>query len=173
MRYKFLELRSSLLDDELYAMLQEFPAVDEWGQTNEFFGKTKAEVKDIINMWMRGAYSLQKIENELPIEHYVMYVDDKPVCIGNIRLKLDDYWMCHGGNIGYRTRPNERRKGYATKFVEFLCQRAKELGLCEVLAQCKVENIPSNNLLKKLGFEKNQGEMFDRRPSRNFYIKKL
>lgn len=175
MKFRLLELRPNLLDeyDDLYNMLQEFPAVDEWGQENEFFGKSRAEVKEIICKDMRLVYGLEEEPNVLPVEKFVLFADDKPVCLGILRLKLDDYWMCHGGNLGYRTRPSERRKGYCTKFVELLCQRAKELGLSEVLAQCKVENIASDNLLKKLGFVRNHGEMFDKRPSRNYYKKVL
>ena len=39
MKYQLLELRSNLLNDELFNMLQEIPKTDEFEQTNEFYGK--------------------------------------------------------------------------------------------------------------------------------------
>ena len=90
--YKLLELRSYLLDDELYKMFQEIPKIDEFGQTNEYFGKTKNEIIDEINSRMMVAYSLSLSRNVLPAENYVLYVDDKPVAIGGLRFKLNNYW---------------------------------------------------------------------------------
>ena len=44
MKYQLLELRSSLLNDELFNMLQEIPKTDEFGQTNEYYEKTRKEI---------------------------------------------------------------------------------------------------------------------------------
>ena len=63
---------------------------------------------------MRVAYSLTLSRNVLPAENYILYVNDKPVCIGGLRLKLNNYWKRHSGNIWYKTRPSERGIGYAT-----------------------------------------------------------
>ena len=49
MKYQLLELRSSLLNDELFNMLQEIPKTDEFGQTNEYYGKTRKEIVEEIN----------------------------------------------------------------------------------------------------------------------------
>ena len=109
MKYKVLELGASLLDTELFNMFQEIPKTDEFGQTNEYYGKTQKEIVDKINLRVRVAYSLVKSRNVLPAENYILYVNDKPVCIGGLRLKLNNYWKRHGGNIWYKTRPSERK----------------------------------------------------------------
>lgn len=170
MKYLLLELRSWMLDanDDLYDMLQEMPFKDEFEQTNEFFGKTKQQIKDIIDSKMKVAYSLTLSRNVLPNENYVLYADGKPVCIGGLRLKLNDYWIRHSGNIWYKTRPSERRKGYATNFVKMLCERAKCFGMTEVLAQCNINNAGSNKVLQNNGFKK-----YENTTHTNFYKKGL
>lgn len=171
--YKLLELRSYLLDDELYKMFQEIPKIDEFGQTNEYFGKTKNEIIDEINSRMMVAYSLSLSRNVLPAENYVLYVDDKPVAIGGLRFKLNNYWKKHSGNIWYKTRPSEQRKGYGSKFVEILSNRAKELRMTELIAQCDKENIGSNKVLKNNGFEIYTNPLCPNWTDTNFYKKIL
>ena len=46
-----------------------------------------------INSRMRVAYSLTLSRNILPAENYILYVNDKPVCIGGLRFKLNNYWL--------------------------------------------------------------------------------
>ncbi len=173
MKYRLQELRSNMLDDELFNMLQEIPQKDEFGQTNEYFGKTREEIIEEINARMRVAYSLTLSRNILPAENFILYVDDKPVCIGGLRLKLNNYWKKHSGNIWYKTRPTEQGKGYGTKFVELLCERAKELGMKEIIAQCSVNNYGSNKVLLNNGFKKYINPLCPDWNDTNFYKKPL
>lgn len=125
---------------------------------------------------MRVAYSLNLSRNVLPSENYILYVDGKPVCIGGLRLKLNNYWKRHSGNIWYKTRPSERFKGYATLFVKMLVERAKCLGMTEVLAQCKATNIGSNKVLQKNGFKIYENPLYAKRKHKietNFYKKTI
>lgn len=171
--YKLVELRSSLLDDKLLKMLQEIPKIDEFGQTNEYFGKTKEEIIDEINSRMAVAYSLTLSRNILPAENYILYFNDYPVCIGGLRFKLNNFWKRHGGNIWYKTRPSERGKGHCTKFVELIEKRAKELGMRELIAQCDKNNIGSNKVLQKNGFVIYDNPLCKNWNDTNFYKKTL
>lgn len=70
MKIKILELREYMLyeNELLYQMLQEIPAKDEFGQTNEYYGKSKPEIAEEINSRMKVAYSLVRSRNVLPAE---------------------------------------------------------------------------------------------------------
>ncbi len=173
MKYRLQELRSNLLDDELFRMFQEIPKTDEFGQTNEYYGKTKEKIIEEINFRMRVAYSLTLSRNVLPAENYILYVDDKPVCIGGLRFRLNNYWKKHSGNIWYKTRPSEQKKGYCSKFVELICERAKELGMKELLSQCDIHNYGSNKVLLNNGFEKYINPLCPDWDDTNFYRKSL
>lgn len=174
---KLLELRTYMLDvnNDLYEMFQEMPYKDEFRQTNEYNGKTKEYIKmDIINR-MKTAYSLNLKRNILPNETYILYVDDKPVAMAGLRLKLNKYWLIHSGNIWYKTRPSERGKGYATTMVKLLIERAKEFGLTEIFASCDGENYASRKVLLNNNFEKYNCEYAKGKKWKNqeFYRKKL
>ena len=173
MEYLLLELRPYMIDvnDDLYEMLQEIPYKDEFDQTNEFYGKTKQQIKDEINAKMKIAYSLNLSRNVLPNETYVLYVDGKPVCMGGLRLRLNNYWKKHSGNIWYKTRPSHRRKGYATILAKLICERAKDLGMSELVAQCDVNNVGSNKVLQNNGFK--TYPLCPDWDDTNFYKKKL
>lgn len=173
MKYQLLELRSSLLNDELFNMLQEIPKTDEFGQTNKYYGKTRKEIVEEINSRMRVAYSLTLSRNVLPAENYILYVNGKPVCIGGLRLKLNNYWKRHSGNIWYKTRPSERGKGYATKFVKLLCERARELGMKQLFAQCDIKNKGSNKVLINNSFTIYENTLCKGWNDTNFYKKTL
>lgn len=175
MKFRLLEMRSYMIDEDnkLFDMLQEIPEMDEFGQTNVFFGKSKEEIKEIISYNVKIAYSLETTRNVKPVEFFVLYAESNPVCVGGLRLRLNNYWKRHGGNLWYKTRPSERNKGYATKFVELVCDRAKEFGLKEITAQCNKLNLGSNRVLQKNDFSFYENSLCLGWNDTNFYIKIL
>ena len=82
-------------------------------------------------------------------------------------------WKRHSGNIWYKTRPSEHGKGYATKFVELLCERAKELGIKEIIAQCDNKNKGSNKVLINNNFTIYENTLCKGWDDTNFYKKTL
>ena len=64
--------------------------------------------------------------------------------------------------VGYGILPHEQNKGYATESVTALCEWAFKSGqVKKILADCKRDNVPSVQVLKKLGFkrEEEKGEL--------------
>lgn len=53
-----------------------------------------------------------------------------------------------GGHIGYGVRPNERRKGYATKMLALVIPEAKKIGLSRLLITCKDANLGSRKVIE-------------------------
>ena len=79
--------------------------------------------------------------------------DDKIVGIIDVRKNLcrilDEK---QGGNIGYSTRPDERRKGYAKRMMKLAMEYCKkELGLKLVRAGCNEANIGSRKTIESAG----------------------
>ncbi len=156
MEYKLLELRSWMIDEDcgVYEMLQEIPAVDEFEQHNEFFGLSKAKVKQLIDRKMQLAYGFGNDQDNPKCENYVLFVDKRPVVIGGLMLEMTDYWKMHRGHFFYKTRPSDRKKGYCTRFLEMLIERAKQFGFTELFGQCDIENVASQKVMLNNGFEK-------------------
>ena len=65
--------------------------------------------------------------------------------MGTIQLRhaLDADLRQRGGHIGYGIRPSERGKGYGTRQLALVLEKARELGLHRVMISCDRANIAS------------------------------
>lgn len=95
-------------------------------------------------------------------DHYLGRVD--------LRHELNDFLHREAGHIGYDIRPSERRKGYGKLALELGLQKAKEMGLENVLITCDVDNIGSNKIIKSNGgVLENTIELGDGKSPKNRY----
>lgn len=98
---------------------------------------------------------LEKIQNDLSEKGRVpatLYLairksDNKLVGMTQIRHKLNERLLEHGGHIGYGVRPSERRKGYAKQMLQLALEKCKELEIKKVLVTCDKDNIGSSRTI--------------------------
>ncbi len=69
----------------------------------------------------------------------------------SFRHELSDWLKRIGGHIGYDIRPSERGKGYGSLILKLGLEKAKELGLENVLITCQVGNTASKKIIEKNG----------------------
>lgn len=67
---------------------------------------------------------------------YVRVNDRRIVGMIQFRHEFNDFLRDFGGNIGYSVRPDERRKGYATRMLKACLGVCKAFGLEHVLVTC-------------------------------------
>lgn len=67
---------------------------------------------------------------------YVRVSDGRIVGMIQFRHEFNDFLRDFGGNIGYSVRPDERRKGYATRMLKACLGVCKAFGLKRVLVTC-------------------------------------
>lgn len=132
-----------------YDMYQEIPK-EEIGEENDANGLSYKQFRDFLLMKM--AEENQEL-NEIttPRINYIMYVNDYPVGDIAIRPKLNDYWKKYSGNIGYKIRPSERKKGYGKLMLGLALENARKIGLTEVLLQCNNQNLFSKAVIESNG----------------------
>ena len=86
---------------------------------------------------------------------YYLYLafndEDKLIGLLNIRFDLTDELRELYGDIGYGVRPSERRKGYATKMLEYALSVCKEKNMKEAILGCYENNYGSNKTILKNG----------------------
>ncbi len=70
-----------------------------------------------------------------------------------IRQHLTPELEHEGGHIGYDIRPSERRKGYGAVFLKLTLEKAREMGLKQVLLTCDTDNVGSAKIIEKNGGE--------------------
>lgn len=69
--------------------------------------------------------------------------DNKIIGSVQLRHELNDDLRKRGGHIGYGICPSERKKGYGTKQLALVLEKAKELNIPSVMISCDKTNIGS------------------------------
>lgn len=69
----------------------------------------------------------------------------------NIRHRLTPLLMKTGGHIGYDIRPTKRKQGYGKLILKLALEKAKELGIKDILVTCDATNIGSKKVIETNG----------------------
>ena len=77
--------------------------------------------------------------------------DGRLVGMITVRHDLNDFLRRCGGHIGYGVRPSERRKGYATRMLQWALDYCRHLGLPRVLISCDRKNEASQRTIRRCG----------------------
>lgn len=83
----------------------------------------------------------------VPRTLYWLFVDERPVGMGKLRHRLNDY-LRENGHIGFCVRPSERGRGYGTAMLREMLVKAREIGLGEVMLTCLADNLRSRKVIE-------------------------
>ena len=73
--------------------------------------------------------------------------DNRVVAMIQVRHYFNEYLEKYAGNIGYSTRPGERRKGYAAEMLRQTLPFCRVIGLDRVLITCEPDNLASRRTI--------------------------
>lgn len=111
-----------------------------------------------VREWLAGLALREQEETcppgYVPDSTYLCYRENEPALVGiiNIRHRLNDALLQHGGHIGYAIHPAFRNRGYAKEQLRLALQICKEqLGLTRVLLTCNADNPASQAVITRLG----------------------
>ncbi|MBE6068556.1 MAG: GNAT family N-acetyltransferase [Clostridium lundense] len=77
---------------------------------------------------------------------------DKNEVVGVVRIRHQE--VDCAGHVGYDISPNYRNRGYGLEILKLALEKAKEIGIKEVILTCNVDNIASKKII-----EKNNGKL--------------
>lgn len=106
------------------------------------------------------------------VPHTVFWLVDGDTYLGRVDIRhiLNDFLHREAGHIGYDVRPTERRKGYGNLALQLGKEKAKELGLKEVLITCDITNVGSNKIIRANGGKlENTISLGEGKPDKNRY----
>ena len=81
---------------------------------------------------------------------YWFFRDGRMIGIANHRPELNDLLHEYGGHLGIAIRPGERGKGYGKRLTLLMAQKARELGIGELLLTGQTGNAASSRLAESL-----------------------
>ena len=128
--------------------------------------KSKREIQDIeenFDSFLKGITSIKVDPTPVLRDDGKYYVNvpqitywlvDNGEFIGEfaLRTELNDFLKRYtGGNVGYGISPEYRRKGYATKGLALLIEKAKQRGMTELLVSAAESNLGSWKAIEKNG----------------------
>lgn len=101
---------------------------DENGFTNDYFGADRDDFKlRILPTLINHSKGIDLPDGYVPETHYMLWDDD--IIVGWFRLRhfLCESLIVGAGHIGYSIKESYRRRGYATRGLEFLIREASEI----------------------------------------------
>ncbi|MHB9133828.1 MAG: GNAT family N-acetyltransferase [Armatimonadota bacterium] len=109
----------------------------------------------------RSAFLTQLAEEERGIDlppglvpqstFWLVHNDAEVVGESRLRHYLTPMLEIEGGHIGYFIRRADRRKGYGTRILALMLEKARAIGLSRALVTCDTDNIGSARIIQKNG----------------------
>ena len=147
-----------------YALYNTFPK-EENGYVNSVYGYNYEQFLEWIEKKRNWSLGKGLPENFVADTTYVLVDGDTYIGVLNLRHYLNDFLREGPGHIGYCISPAYRGKGYATKGLEMVLQKAKEFGIKEAYLSVNKDNRASLKVQQKNGayiHHENDNEFFTR-----------
>lgn len=147
-----IQLRPIQLSDAetLYEFFQQLPAFEN-GKNNRANGLSREEFSDWVKRQIDSSAGKNLPEGRVPSTTFILYVDDVPVGVSNLRHYLCPSLEKNGGHIGTHILPKHRGKGYGNIITQETLKKAKEMGIDTVLIFNHDDNMPAWRSSEKLG----------------------
>lgn len=135
----------------------------------EYYGLVDSAIKNKDVSEMGNAYRngenyqdmLKRLENrrngikianrDVPATVYFIIDNNKLVGTIDLRHELNDNYFSRLGHVAYYIKPEERKKGCATKALSLALQKYKKQKIEKVLITCLEDNVASRKVIEKNG----------------------
>ncbi len=109
---------------------------------------------DIFAKFDRYRKALDLPPDRVGEDKYWLVDDERAYFIGEIALRhrLNQALRQRGGHIGYGVRYKEWNRGYGTKMLALVLEKAKERHISPLLITCNDDNPASARVMEKNGF---------------------
>lgn len=122
-----LYLKEANLEDleEEFMFLSKMPSAN--GFENPYYGIKREAIKDVIQELIDHSNGINLKEGYVPDTYYFLWDNDKIVGVFKLRHYLNEWLRNNAGHLGYGILPEENGKGYASKGLALLKEKAKTI----------------------------------------------
>jgi predicted acetyltransferase len=110
--------------------------------------RPQAEIVGTLDAWSRGE---QLPAGWVPNTTRFLMEGGRFLGVSNLRHRLTDALIEHGGHVGYSVRPSARGQGHATRLLMAAKTAARGLGIDRMLVTCDRDNLASARVIEKCG----------------------
>lgn len=146
---KLIEIWNTDLEKS-YELFKSFLA-DENGFVNPVYGMDYETYKIFVDNCYYNSKGERLRDGFVPDTKYILEDNDEYVGVFNFRHYLNEFLEKGAGHIGYGISEKYRNKGYATKGLALVLEKAKEKGIKEAYLSCNKNNAPSLKAMLKNG----------------------
>lgn len=147
----YLEQISLKHEEEIKKIKKEYDKNNE-DYNGAFFIKNIDNYVDTIETLDKSANGIVDNPSWVPSTCYVaINKEGQIIGLGSLRHYLNENLLKTGGHIGYSVIPSERKKGYGTKILSLLLEKANEKKIEKVLVTCSKDNIGSIRIIENNG----------------------
>jgi len=136
--------------DALQDFLAEFAGAGET-EIPAYFGDPDASHAELVAAFAAQARGEGLPEGWVPGTTLFLVSEGRILGVANLRHRLTDFLRSFGGHVGYSVRPSERGKGHATRLLEFVKTRARDIGIDRLRVTCGADNAASARVIEKCG----------------------
>ena len=98
--------------------------------------------------------------------------DERILGCSRMRHALTPFLSYEGGHIGYDIRPTERGRGFGTLLLRLTLEKARKLGLQEVLITADEANVASWKVIERNGGRREDGQFSGTHgPFRRYWVR--
>ena len=134
----------------LYDFFQQLPA-SENGKNNYAHGLSREEFNEWVKLQVDHSLGKNLQDGYVPSTTYILYINEEPVGVGDLRHYLCPSLERDGGHIGLHILPHYRGQGYGSILIQEMLKKAKEMGINSALIFNHDDNIPAWKLSEKMG----------------------
>lgn len=146
-----LVLPTTQYKDSFLKAVKEYQAENQFNYRLLEIDKLNEDFESYIKQYEDEAKGINLPEGYVP--HTVYWLVDDEGYIGrlDIRHRLNDFLRDFGGHIGYDIRPTRRRQGLGKLILKLGLEKAKQLGIKDVVITCDLDNIGSRKIIEANG----------------------
>ena len=135
------------LKDDFYSLAEEFLA-----EGDQRYREAIGDFERFIQLSSDEAVGRNLAPGRVPQSIFWLVRDGQRIlACSRLRHTLNTFLEQVGGHIGYDVRPSERRRGYGTQILRMTLDKARDLGLKQVLVTADSPNVASWRIIEKNG----------------------